>query len=97
MRGFLAFLMLRFISKKNMSGDEIRDELEKRKGCRPSAGTVYPVLKFLKEEELILEVGDGGKVKKYTITPEGKKELTVATRRFVQIFYDMEGEFERCR
>ncbi len=93
MRGFLTFMVLRLISKKNISGEDIRKELEKRKGCRPSPGTIYPVLKYLKNNELIQEIKDGGKEKKYKITDKGLKEIGLATKKFVRIFYDMKGEF----
>jgi len=96
MKGFLTFLVLRMISKKDMSGDAIRDELEKRKGCRPSAGTVYPVLKELKSKGLIKEVKDGGKEKKYTITDAGEKEMKIAVRKFIALFSDLKDEFDRC-
>ncbi len=96
MRGFLEFLVLRMVSQRGISGEEIRQELEKRKGCKPSCGTVYPVLKCLKEKGLIREIADGKKIKKYTITKEGQKELKVAVKRFVALFYDMKEEFEKC-
>ena len=49
MRGFLSFLLLFLLSKKSMNGQELADELEKRKGDRPSPGTIYPALKSLRE------------------------------------------------
>ncbi|MBI4146281.1 PadR family transcriptional regulator [Candidatus Woesearchaeota archaeon] len=93
MKGFLTFLILRMISKKSMSGDEIRDEMEKRKGCRPSPGTVYPVLKELSRNGLIEEVKESGREKKYKITPSGQKELKIAVQKFVALFYDLKDEF----
>ena len=59
MRGFLSFLILFILSKKNMHGQEIASELEKRKGCKPSPGTIYPALKQLKENNLIKEKKEG--------------------------------------
>ena len=97
MRGFLTFIVLRLISKKQMSGEDIRREIQKRKGSKPSPGTIYPVLKALNKSGFILEVKDGGKIKKYKLTKKGKKELEIATRRFCEIFYDMKEEFgKRC-
>ncbi len=93
MKGFLTFLVLRLISKKPMSGDDIRTELEKRKGCRPSAGTIYPVLKELAAGHLIVEAKEGGRTKKYTITPAGEKELKIAVKKFIAMFYDLKEEF----
>jgi len=100
MRGFLMFTTLRLISKKPMSGEDLRQELEKRRGSKPSPGTVYPVLKELNESCWIEEVrrgGDGAKERRYRITPKGRKELAAATKRFVSIFCDMKGEFEKVR
>lgn len=93
MKGFLSFIVLRLISKKNMSGEGIRNEIEKRKGKKPSPGTIYPVLKSLKENGLIEEVKDSGKEKKYTITKKGKKEVSSAVKKFVALFCDMKSEF----
>ena len=93
MRGFLTFLVLRLISKKNISGEEITKEIEKRKGSRPSPGTIYPVLKYLKENGLIHEIKDTGKSKRYTVTKKGEHELKISTKRFISIFCDMKEEF----
>lgn len=97
MKGFLSFLVLRMILKRQMSGEEIREELNKRKGTRPSPGTIYPVLKTLSDNGWIKEASDHGKEKKYEITPRGKKELEVATKKFISLFCDMGEEFERHR
>ena len=80
MKGFLSFMVLKLISKKNMSGDEIREELKKRRGSRPSPGTIYPALKGLKESGFIEEKKDG-KIIKYTLTKEPQMDvLTVPIR-----------------
>ena len=78
-----------------MSGDDIRKELEKRKGTKPSPGTIYPVLKCLQEYGWIEELKDKGKAKKYRLTKSGEKELKESTRKFVSIFCDMGDEFRR--
>lgn len=95
MRGFLSFIVLRMIAKKKMSGEEIRKEIMKRKGSKPSPGTIYPVLKFLSESGFINEIKGGSKMKKYKITPSGRKELKSATKKFCEIFCDMKGEFKK--
>ena len=96
MKGFLSFLVLRLISKKSMSGEEIRREIEKRRGQKPSPGTIYPVLKILSENGWI-EAKEQGKEKIYRLTKDGQKELKEATRRFISIFCDMGEEFHRVR
>lgn len=91
MKGFLSFLMLWMISKKNMTGAEISSEISKRKGTKPSPGTIYPVLKDLKEKGLI----DGNKKKVYSITKNGKKELDLELNSFFCTFSDVD-EMKRC-
>ena len=93
MRGFLSFIVLKLISKHDLSGEEIRREIRKRKGTKPSPGTIYPVLKALSSGGFIKEVSKSGKTKKYALTAKGRKELALATKQFCQIFYDMKEEF----
>ncbi|MBI2658273.1 PadR family transcriptional regulator [Candidatus Woesearchaeota archaeon] len=95
MRGFLSFIVLRLISKKQMSGKEITQEIKNRKGSKPSPGTIYPVLKALSGNGFIEETKDSGKTKRYRLTSKGKKELEIATAKFCHIFYDMKDEFGR--
>ena|SRR3989338_6781468 len=95
MKGFLTFIVLKLISKKDMSGLEIRQELKKRKGTNPSPGTIYPVLKFLRKNGFIEETSGSGKSKKYKLTKRGKKEFERSTARFCRIFYDMKEDFDR--
>ena len=85
MRGLLSFLILFLLSKKAMHGQELADEIEKRKGERPSPGTIYPALKSLKEAGLIEEKKEG-KTIVYTLTIEGKEGLKIAKQRFVKTF-----------
>lgn len=93
MKGFLSFLILWIISKKSMKGSDVRKELEVRKGSRPSPGTIYPVLKELREKGL-LEVDEN---KVYSLTEKGRDELELALGNFSQIFYDAGEMFECCK
>ena len=93
MKGFLSFLILWLISKKNMTGVEITEELEKRKGRRPSPGTIYPVLKKLKERGLITD--DENKI--YTLTKKGEEELETHLERFFNTFCDIEEMRRHCQ
>ena len=95
MKGFLTFMVLRLISKKYLSGEEIRKEIKKRKGTKPSPGTIYPVLKYLNKSGFIEQIKHKGKIKKYKITKKGKKELNEATRKFCMLFYDMKDDISR--
>ena len=96
MKGFLSFIVLKLISKKHMSGEEIRQELKKRKGSKPSPGTIYPVLKSLSKNGFIEEVKSKGKTKKYRLTKKGQKEIKIASKKFCELFYDMQDEFRKC-
>ena len=85
MKGFLSYLILWSLSKKSMTGAELAMELEKRKGSKPSPGTIYPVLKELKEKGLIIS----DQKKAYSLTKKGKSEIKTACSAFHKIFYDV--------
>jgi len=91
-KGFLSFLILWLISKKTMTGAEIASELEKRKGKRPSPGTIYPVLKHMKEKTL-LSIDEN---KRYTLTEKGKKSLEAHLDAFIKTFYDIDEMKSSC-
>ncbi len=91
MKGFLSYLVLWILSKKSMNGAEIAKELEKRRGSKPSPGTIYPVLKELNKDGLI--TADKNKV--YSLTKKGREELSSACSMFCKQFYDMKDMF-RC-
>ena len=88
MRGMLSFLILFLLSKKPMHGQELADEIGKRKGEKPSPGTIYPALKALKEHGMISEEKEG-KAITYTLTPEGNAALAEAKRQFCKTFTDV--------
>jgi DNA-binding PadR family transcriptional regulator len=69
-----------------MNGSEITDEIEKRKGRRFSPGTIYPVLKKLKDKELIIDDEE----KRYSLTEKGQKELISRIDNFFKTFHDLE-------
>lgn len=85
MRGMLSFLLLFLISKKPMSGQELATELEKRRGEKPSPGTIYPALKNLREAGLIKEMKEAKEII-YTLTDDGKKGLKEAKEQFMRTF-----------
>ena len=93
MKGFLSFLVLWIISKKSMNGVEIALELEKRKGNKPSPGTIYPVLKDLKDKGL-LSIDEN---KRYSLTILGKKELETSLNSFFETFSDVDEMKSRCK
>ena len=92
MKGFLSFLVLWIISKKSMNGAELALELEKRKGSKPSPGTIYPVLKDLKDKGLLSIDG----YKRYSLTSRGKKELDMSLNTFFETFSDVDEMKSQC-
>lgn len=93
MKGYLTYLILWILGKKNMNGAEIGRELEKRRGTKPSPGTIYPALKELKNRGMI----DVDKNKYYSLTKEGEEELKSACKFFCNIFYDMKEMSDFCK
>jgi len=85
MRGMLSFLILFLLSGKPMCGQELAKEIGKRKGSRPSPGTIYPALKALKEAGLIKEK-KSGKTIVYSLTGQGRSALAEARRHFCRVF-----------
>ncbi len=93
MKGYLTYLILWILRQKTMNGAEIGRELEKRRGTKPSPGTIYPALKELKNKGLITVDDD----KNYSLTTIGKTELKSACKFFCQIFYDMKEMSKFCK
>lgn len=90
-KGYLSFLILWLVSRKSMTGAEISLELEKRKGKKPSPGTIYPVLKNMKEKKLLSIDAN----KRYTLTGNGQKNLEAHLDAFIRTFYDID-EMKSC-
>lgn len=88
MRGLLSFQILFLLSKKPMHGEEMAQEIEKRRGEKPKAGTIYPALKELSIRGLIIGDKDG-KIIVYSITAKGRVALRHAMRYFIRSFGDM--------
>ena len=87
MRGMLGFLILFLLSKKPMHGQEIADEIARRKGEKPSPGNIYPPLKNLREMGFISSNDEKeGKTIVYTLTERGKNALRISKQRFIRTF-----------
>lgn len=93
MKGFLSFLILWIVNKNKMNGAEIALELEKRKGHKPSPGTIYPALKYLKDKGLI-NIDEN---KSYTLSKKGKKELEIHLKTFFETFCDLDDMRSCCK
>ena len=90
-KGFLSFLILWLVRREAKTGTEIALELEKRRGRKPSPGTIYPVLKHLKEIN-ILSMDEN---KRYSLSQKGQKSLEAHLDSFIKTFYDID-EMKSC-
>ncbi|MHB8567881.1 MAG: PadR family transcriptional regulator [Nitrososphaerales archaeon] len=90
MRGMLSFMILWLLSRKSMYGQELAQEIGKRKGEKPNPGTIYPCLKDLSTRRLV-RVRQDGRSTVYELTKQGKVSLTDAQKYFMraygEIFY----------
>jgi DNA-binding PadR family transcriptional regulator len=93
MKGFLSYLIMWDLRKKSMTGSQIAEDLAKRRGSRPSPGTIYPALKELKEKGLI----KADKNKVYSLTKKGEKDLNEACAFFSKAFFDAKEMFSCCK
>jgi DNA-binding PadR family transcriptional regulator len=75
-RGFVQAAILHLLKEESMHGYQIMKELEERSNgaYSASAGTVYPALQELLDQNLI-ELDAGSDKKIYTIGENGKKRL----------------------
>lgn len=74
-RGDMRPIILKVLQNKPMHGYEIISQLEEKSHgmWRPSAGSVYPTLQLLEDQELVsCEEANGKKV--YTLTDKGTEE-----------------------
>ncbi|MFX0108842.1 MAG: PadR family transcriptional regulator [Candidatus Hodarchaeota archaeon] len=94
MRGFLTFQILWELRNESLTGQEIAERIAKRRGTKPTPGTIYPALKELKEQGSIQDTKDEEDKRKvyYSLTDEGKKGLNDAARYFHQVFGDIADE-----
>jgi len=76
MKGYISIVVLKSISesKKGQSGYGLMKSIEERCGKKPSAGSIYPILKELLKEGLVT-VKKEGKKKIYITTPASKEYL----------------------
>jgi PadR family transcriptional regulator, regulatory protein PadR len=95
MKGYLSFLIMWLLKSKKMNGSQIATEIGKRKGSRPSPGTIYPALKELKSQGYI----KADKQKAYCLTKKGKRELSAGCKFFCDMFHDFNKIFKvsKCR
>ena len=94
MRGMLSFQILWLLSKKSMNGQELSNELGKRRGTKPTAGTIYPALKELRTKKLV-ENERKGRTIVYTLTDKGREGIEEACQYFCNTFGEIFLEFTK--
>ena len=92
MRGLLSFQILWLLSKEPMYGQKIADELFKRRGFKPSPGTIYPALKDL-EQRGYIKSDKQGRRKTYRLIEEKRADVDQACRYFCHVFFDIFEEY----
>lgn len=88
MRGFLSFQILWLLSKRDMHGEELAEEIKRRRGDKPKPGTLYPALKELTINGLI-KGKKNGKIVKYSLTKDGDAAVKRAKAYFVKCFGEL--------
>jgi len=73
-KGFLKLQILGLLARRQMTGAEIMDEVERMTGWRPGPGSVYPILMRLEGGGYVRSRGNG-EGKRYTITARGRRLL----------------------
>lgn len=92
--GFIKIHILYHAGKEPVYGKEFRAEL-KRHGYAVSFGTLYPVFHKLEKNGYLRSLGVTvkGKVRKYySITPKGRKVLTLAKQRARELVNEISGD-----
>lgn len=92
MRGLLSFTILWLLTKRGMYGQELADELEKRRGTKPTPGTLYPALRELEKRGLV-DSRKVGKKRIYQLTEEGREGVIRACEYFCRAYGEIFKEF----
>lgn len=81
----LRTVILKILSESPKHGYSLVKEINKKLGWKPSLGGIYPILKDLEEEGIIVghEMVEYGRFKKvYKLTKKGQKEYERVERNF---------------
>jgi len=76
-----------------MYGQELAEEIAKRKGYIPNPGTLYPTLKDLEGKGLV-QSEQIGRMRIYKLTIDGKNGLKSACDYFYQAFGDIFEDYK---
>ena len=94
-KGFLRHQVLELLDGKSMSGMEIMGELERRTNglWKPSPGSIYPLLAWLKRKDHVtVTASNGSGMKRYELTDSGRavlkeeRKIEAKLRKEVRLF-----------
>jgi DNA-binding PadR family transcriptional regulator len=78
-QGFLKICVLTELKRQKRTGYELMNQISEAVGNKPSPGSMYPLLKDLKEKKLILSKKDGRKIV-YSLSAKGRKNIDTILR-----------------
>jgi len=87
-KGLLSFHILDLLSKKQLCGDELADIIGNKKYGKLTPGTIYPALKYLRENKLI-KYKQNGRKKVYTLNKKGLEEYKIIKRILKRMFKEI--------
>jgi len=96
MRGYLSFTIMWILRKREMYGQEVAEELERMRGTKPNSGTLYPALKELERQGMVVTKKQGRK-KMYLLTEAGHTGVMAACEYFCTVYGDMFREFNEIK
>ena len=76
------------LNKKKLCGDELADIIGNKRYGKLTPGTIYPALKYLRENKLIIYKQKGRK-KVYSLTKKGLDEYKITKRIFKRMFKEI--------
>lgn len=76
-KGFIRYRVLEALNEKPMSGSEIMNDIEKQAAgfWKPSPGSIYPLLSWLRDNGSVKELPMENGLKRYELTENGKALL----------------------
>ncbi len=85
-KGLLTLRITSLLKKEHLCGDDLANLLKKDKKLNP--GTIYPALKYLKENKLV-KIKQQGRKKYYSLTKKGSNENKIARRLIKKMFKEI--------
>ena len=87
-KGLLSFHILSLLKRKQLCGDELAEIIGKKKYGKLTPGTIYPALKYLRENKLI-KFKQKGRKKNYILTKKGLTEYKIIKRIYKKMFKEI--------